>query len=575
MRRLFSALLFALIAATSTAQTSLSLFNRVQATPGAVAGDTYYTLNSDGKVVRRAIGSEGQCYMVVSGLPDWAACSGGGGSTSPLTTKGDIWGFSTVDARIPIGTTNQVLTVDPSQALGLKWAAPGSTSPLTTKGDLWAFSTTDVRFPAGTNGWILASDSTATEGLRWIQGLAFYEVSSTAADGVTTSFAFSDTVVSVVIVFVGGIAQNPSDISISGGNVVLGAGITPPPTGIKVAALYNTDIIGGSSGGGSGGYSTIQNEGVDLTQRTKLNFIGAGVTAADNSSTGVTDVTIPGGGGTWILDVQIFTADGTWTKPDSCTIVRVVGWAGGGGGGSGCAGCISGGGVGGTGGGGGEFKWQEFDCSTLGATEDVTIGAGGTGGATVTNPPDNAGIDGTDGEDSTFGLVYTVRGGKKGIKGSGGQAYSPGGAGGGWGDEQGGYGGGSGSPNPNGHGAHHAASGGGAGGWWTCCGFVVHNGWDGGGHDSSSGGGGTGGGVGGVGGSSGLAGTAGNAGVGTEGGYGGGGGGPTVGGSGLAAAGGGGGIPGGGGGGGGPVNSGGTSGQGAAGARGEIRVYVM
>jgi hypothetical protein len=45
------------------------------------------------------------------------------GSSSPLTTKGDLYGFSTVDARVPIGTNNQVLTADSAQALGLKWAA--------------------------------------------------------------------------------------------------------------------------------------------------------------------------------------------------------------------------------------------------------------------------------------------------------------------------------------------------------------------------------------------------------------------------------------------------------------------
>ena len=47
-------------------------------------------------------------------------------STSPLTTKGDLYGFSTLDARIPIGTNNQVLTADSAQALGLKWATPSS-----------------------------------------------------------------------------------------------------------------------------------------------------------------------------------------------------------------------------------------------------------------------------------------------------------------------------------------------------------------------------------------------------------------------------------------------------------------
>lgn len=54
---------------------------------------------------------------------------GGGGGASPLTTKGDVWGFDTVDDRIPVGTDGQVLTADSTQTLGLKWATPGAGSP--------------------------------------------------------------------------------------------------------------------------------------------------------------------------------------------------------------------------------------------------------------------------------------------------------------------------------------------------------------------------------------------------------------------------------------------------------------
>lgn len=55
---------------------------------------------------------------------DWVQA----GAVSPLTTKGDIWGYGTSDARIPIGANDTVLTADSTQSLGLKWAAPSSGS---------------------------------------------------------------------------------------------------------------------------------------------------------------------------------------------------------------------------------------------------------------------------------------------------------------------------------------------------------------------------------------------------------------------------------------------------------------
>ena len=49
---------------------------------------------------------------------------GGGEAGVPddlLTTKGDTHGFTTENARVPIGANNQVLTADSTEALGLKW----------------------------------------------------------------------------------------------------------------------------------------------------------------------------------------------------------------------------------------------------------------------------------------------------------------------------------------------------------------------------------------------------------------------------------------------------------------------
>lgn len=49
----------------------------------------------------------------------------GGGGASPLTTKGDIYGYSTADARLPIGTNGQVLKADSTTATGLAWGTGG------------------------------------------------------------------------------------------------------------------------------------------------------------------------------------------------------------------------------------------------------------------------------------------------------------------------------------------------------------------------------------------------------------------------------------------------------------------
>lgn len=58
-----------------------------------------------------------------SGVKGWYAAGGGG--SSPLTTKGDLFGFTTVNARIPVGSNGQILTADSTAAAGVSWQAGG------------------------------------------------------------------------------------------------------------------------------------------------------------------------------------------------------------------------------------------------------------------------------------------------------------------------------------------------------------------------------------------------------------------------------------------------------------------
>ena len=52
----------------------------------------------------------------------WVAIGGAG---SPLTTKGDLYTYTTTDARLGVGANGTVLTADSAEATGLKWAAAG------------------------------------------------------------------------------------------------------------------------------------------------------------------------------------------------------------------------------------------------------------------------------------------------------------------------------------------------------------------------------------------------------------------------------------------------------------------
>jgi hypothetical protein len=119
----------------------------------------------------------------------------------------------------------------------------------------------------------------------------------------------------------------------------------------------------------------------------------------------------PSGGGS-STDYQAYTTAGTftWTKPAGAKWVEILMFGGGGGGGSGTRQATATARSGGGGGGAGAYAYLRIAASSLGATQSVVVGAGGTAGTAITVDATVGNAGGTGGESSFFG-VRAVGGG--------------------------------------------------------------------------------------------------------------------------------------------------------------------
>lgn len=97
-------------------------------------------------------------------------------SPSPLSVKGDIYTFSTVDARLPVGSNGQILVANSSQATGLQWVASFERN--------WVYCNGNVNFttaPSAGTGSIAIGD--AADNTSATSCIAIGSSSSTATGG--------------------------------------------------------------------------------------------------------------------------------------------------------------------------------------------------------------------------------------------------------------------------------------------------------------------------------------------------------------------------------------------------------
>jgi hypothetical protein len=177
---------------------------------------------------------------------------------------------------------------------------------------------------------------------------------------------------------------------------------------------------------GSAGGVTVNSGNLVLTDNT------GSETATFDAQAKLTDnrtYDLPDSSGTIALtaqltDTQIFTAGGTWTKPAGAKMVHYIVIGGGGGGGSGRCDNAGTDRSGGGGGGAGGITVGWLNASALGATETITVGAGGAGGAAKTTV--SHGEAGTSGGVSSIGTVIQTH-----ASGGGGGGTTTSGGGGG------------------------------------------------------------------------------------------------------------------------------------------------
>lgn len=99
---------------TTTSDVQTQLNNKLS---NSLAYNALFVGNNLGQPSALAAGTNGYVLTVSGGSPTWAANT----VTTPLTTKGDLYTYSTVNTRLAAGTNQQVLSADSTQTTGLVW----------------------------------------------------------------------------------------------------------------------------------------------------------------------------------------------------------------------------------------------------------------------------------------------------------------------------------------------------------------------------------------------------------------------------------------------------------------------
>jgi hypothetical protein len=327
---------------------------------------------------------------------------------SPMTTGGDLiyGGAAGTGTRLANGSAGQVLQSN-GTTLAPSWEDPAAASPLTTKGDIYGFSTVNDRFPVGTDGQLIRADSTQTLGLGWVTPSS----TSTAATIVSRDASGNTVLTNLKLSFQTiATAAGTTTLTVASPAITEFTGTTT-----QTVELPTTSIVAGMQytiKNNSTGIVTAQSSGGNViqampsgTQLVVTALVATPTTAAHWSAVMSVNGLILGTAPTISKATATGTASGTggfvsgtYTVPSGCSWIEVEMTGGGGGGsGSGNNATAGNGGTGGNtifgtctasgGGGGGALGVGNFGgtggAATLGTgfTGTALVGGGGASGS--------------------------------------------------------------------------------------------------------------------------------------------------------------------------------------------------
>lgn len=196
----------------------------------------------------------------------------------------------------------------------------------------------------------------------------------------------------------------------------VGSGDSPTFANVTLTGLTTGHVLLANSAGGltaldlTAKGSIIAGDGAGAPIALAAGTNGQVVSYDSSAASGLIPLTLPSDA----RDYQAFTSSGTWTNPSGAEYVFVEVWSGGGGGSNDTASNTTLGGAS-----GGEYVSGWFRASDLGATESVTVGAGGAGAA------NGATANGSTGGASSFGSWLAAVGGNPGVSAANNSATIP------------------------------------------------------------------------------------------------------------------------------------------------------